>query len=791
MSSEIRANLISSRAGLSTVTMTDSGPMFSGITTFVDNSGFTFGVGGGTSIFTPATNVLTFGTNNTEKIRIDASGHMHGVGVITATHFYGDGSNLTGISAGFSPDAQGNLVAGTNAGANFSGTDPVHNILIGYEAGNALTTADYSVAIGYHALKSVDTESYNVAIGYNALKELTGMGGNVAVGYQAGYYTYNMYQCVAVGYNAMSKPVQSGVNTWYSVAVGANAMGSCGGDRCTAVGHEALEGNNAGTADDNTAIGHQSLMNLLSNGFKNTAVGTFSGKGTTSGDENVYIGYNAGNNAHATGSNCIIIGNNSAASSTSVSNEVSIGNTSITKFRIPGLNYYNDAGKVGLGTTGSDYALSIREADNNNKFLMLQKNSGQELLQIREDGDNHVIIDGSHASGELHFYTAGTEKMRLDTNGRLGIGTNNPSTILDARGNVQFGDGGGFDMNVLGTRHQFSINGSEKLRITSTGQLNLGGSSTQTTHLLHLQSTGDAGIHIRADSDNSGESDNPYLSMSQDGSTAQQLKIGLEGSAGSNFTESLTNSPFIHANNSASQPLQLAHMDTMIVSIANRKNEIELNDYTGNSVAGMEIQHYGNDTAAALKLTGHNNTGTPGVETYTQLTHRGANAEFEIHHMGSRAMNIGSTRRIRVPGIVGVAGSGLQTVYVESDGNLCTTSSLREFKTNITSISDTSWLFNLNPVTFNWKKKTEVNGENVWEDTADDNGTQYGLIAEEVETVKKDFCSYDNNNKLTGVHYDRLIAPLIKAVQDLKSEMNILQQENIALRVRVTNLEDK
>ena len=98
MTSEIRTNSLKSRAGLSTVTMTDSGPMFSGITTFVDNSGFTFGVGGGTSIFTPATNVLTFGTNNTEKIRIDASGHMHGVGVITATHFYGDGSNLTGLT---------------------------------------------------------------------------------------------------------------------------------------------------------------------------------------------------------------------------------------------------------------------------------------------------------------------------------------------------------------------------------------------------------------------------------------------------------------------------------------------------------------------------------------------------------------------------------------------------------------------------------------------------------------------------------------------------------------------
>ncbi len=84
----------------------------------------------------------------------------------------------------------------------------------------------------------------------------------------------------------------------------------------------------------------------------------------------------------------------------------------------------NSDGKVGLGTTGSDYALSIREADNNNKWLMLQKNSGQQLLQIREDGDNHVIIDGSHASGELHFYTAGSERARITSTGQFVVGTN-------------------------------------------------------------------------------------------------------------------------------------------------------------------------------------------------------------------------------------------------------------------------------------------------------------------------------------------------------------------------------
>jgi len=90
----------------------------------------------------------------------------------------------------------------------------------------------------------------------------------------------------------------------------------------------------------------------------------------------------------------------------------------------------NHVGKVGIGTTGSDYALSIREADNNNKFLMLQKNSGQELLQIREDGSNHIIIDGSHASGELHLYTAGSERLRISTDGKVGINTITPNSKL-------------------------------------------------------------------------------------------------------------------------------------------------------------------------------------------------------------------------------------------------------------------------------------------------------------------------------------------------------------------------
>ena len=77
MASEIRVNSLSNRTGLGTVTFTDTGPIFSGITTFQDNSGFNVGTGG--SIFSPASNTITLGTNSAERLRITSAGNI-GIG---------------------------------------------------------------------------------------------------------------------------------------------------------------------------------------------------------------------------------------------------------------------------------------------------------------------------------------------------------------------------------------------------------------------------------------------------------------------------------------------------------------------------------------------------------------------------------------------------------------------------------------------------------------------------------------------------------------------------------------
>ena len=301
MTSEIRTNSITSRAGLSTVTMTDSGPMFSGITTFVDNSGFTFGVGGGTSIFTPATNVLTFGTNNTEKIRIDANGNANITGVTTAANFKTGVSNLHDVGltlSGGQLDVGSNIKLG-NAGVitatSFVGSGAN---LTGLPAGVTINNnANNRIITGSGTANTLEGES-TLTFDGTQLRVNAGAGSNVQVD---GAGSYGQFALVKVWMGAGSRA--------HNTAVGNGALASAsGGDDCTAIGHNAYA--NGTTGEDNTVVGshamdavvtghrncgfgHASLSNLTS-GYDNSCYGRLSGFEMLGGYYNTYMGSHAG-----------------------------------------------------------------------------------------------------------------------------------------------------------------------------------------------------------------------------------------------------------------------------------------------------------------------------------------------------------------------------------------------------------------------------------------------------------------------------------------------------------------
>ena len=96
MTSKLVVNTIEADTGISSVSFASSISMSSTSKFHFSNAGID--IGADTNINRPAAGVLGFNINSAEKFRIDSSGHIKAVGVCTATHFYGDGSNLTGIS---------------------------------------------------------------------------------------------------------------------------------------------------------------------------------------------------------------------------------------------------------------------------------------------------------------------------------------------------------------------------------------------------------------------------------------------------------------------------------------------------------------------------------------------------------------------------------------------------------------------------------------------------------------------------------------------------------------------
>lgn len=128
-------------------------------------------------------------------------------------------------------------------------------------------------------------------------------------------------------------------------------------------------------------------------------------------------------------------------------------------------------------------------------------------------------------------------------------------------------------------------------------------------------------------------------------------------------------------------------------------------------------------------------------------------------------------------------GATNRDVFVDNTGLIGYVSSIRASKTNITDLSSPLWLLQLNPVSFNYRKKDE-NGKYTDEAEAP---LEYGLIAEDTEAVNPELCFYDivdGKPELRGVHYSKLMTPILKLVQEQQKAIASLQAEVAELKAR-------
>ena len=117
-----------------------------------------------------------------------------------------------------------------------------------------------------------------------------------------------------------------------------------------------------------------------------------------------------------------------------------------------------------------------------------------------------------------------------------------------------------------------------------------------------------------------------------------------------------------------------------------------------------------------------------------------------------------------------------RVMMVDSGGGVGYQSSTRESKTNISNLEDISFVYKLNPVSFNYRKSEGTS--NIFTDEYNED-LQYGLIADEVEKVNKDLVFYndkDGRKELAGVEYGKLTSVLVKAIQEMNTKIIELEK---------------
>ena len=158
---------------------------------------------------------------------------------------------------------------------------------------------------------------------------------------------------------------------------------------------------------------------------------------------------------------------NHFAVSTSLDNPV----TSTQNLMISGIGpHYISQGNVGIGTTSPEGKLSVSTLSG----TALKIHGGQSYMLIDNVGSGE-----NYLSGNMHaFQIAGAEKMRIHSNGNIGIGTDVPFGKLEVFHDVQ---------NANGNAFVISSNGGAQLRMgNNTGYSWIQSHGTKPLYIIEL-----------------------------------------------------------------------------------------------------------------------------------------------------------------------------------------------------------------------------------------------------------------------------------------------------------------
>jgi hypothetical protein len=157
----------------------------------------------------------------------------------------------------------------------------------------------------------------------------------------------------------------------------------------------------------------------------------------------------------------------------------------------------NSSGNVGIGTTTPNAALEVSRyaasaviniTSGSNTFQAFENTSGD--ASLINYGSGRAITISQSGAGNINFGVNGSERMRIDSAGNVGIGTSAPTEKLDVVGNAKISSGSSFYWGDAtcqitavnaGAMRFLTGTASEKMRIEGNGNVGIGNTAPTTT----------------------------------------------------------------------------------------------------------------------------------------------------------------------------------------------------------------------------------------------------------------------------------------------------------------------
>ena len=452
---------------------------------------------------------------------------------------------------------------------------------------------------------------------------------------------------------------------------------------------------------------------------------------------------------------------------------VGIGNTN-TSYTLDVSGTGRFTGSVGIGGAPTVFSTNIYfdvigTTTTQGGIIQTKTSNGSVVGSFFADSNGLNIR--TETSSPMLFTLGGSEKMRILTSNNVGIGITSPTAIGTGYTTVGINgvNGAGLTFNINGASansyiytasdgfnfinvsgsYLFYNGGTERMRLTNGGQLGIGTTSIDSTISVDIQNL-------------SPTSNNVFLRL-KNNNGSEDCGIKIAGTFGTAYEHTFG-------------------VNTIIASgdlIFHNANTLGYRWYVDGNVK-MSISGAGNigmnrvgNTSSLLSLRGINQNSS----TYCILVDNAITDLFQVRNDGliffgtaaSAPYNYNVTFSPRTAGL----GAGGDFGYITST---------RESKGNIETIKNIDFINQLNPVSFNYRKKNENKTEFIDELYED---VYYGFIADEVEALDKNLVFYDDveggGKKLSGVHYNSMIAILTKAVQELSKQNEELSNRLIKL----------